>query len=80
MVRDLDIRPGQTFYAVNEQTLNTDTPAPVATIKILSGPLKDSIAEGTFELSNFFGLSAGVNNVLFHDSDDSENAQNPLIH
>ncbi len=50
MVRDIGIRPGEVFYSENEQTLNTDTPAPVATVKLLSGPLKNSIAEGTFEL------------------------------
>ena len=50
MVRDLGIRPGDVAYASNMQTLNTDTPAPVATVEILSGPMKYCVAEGTFEL------------------------------
>ncbi len=50
MVKTFGFMPGKTFYAANKQTINTDTPAPAATVELLSGPLKHSVAEGTFEL------------------------------
>tara|TARA_B100000614_G_scaffold261411_1_gene290922 strand:+ start:1999 stop:3246 length:1248 start_codon:yes stop_codon:yes gene_type:complete len=50
MQKELGIKPGTVFYASNKQTLNTDAPAPVATVKLLSGPLVGSTCIGTFSL------------------------------
>lgn len=48
----LGVRPGDVFYAVNGETLNSDAPAPVGTAKILSGKLKDARVIGSFVREN----------------------------
>jgi hypothetical protein len=52
LLAELRIRPGDVFYAVNGETLNTDTIAPVGTATILSGPLKNARVLGTFVKQN----------------------------
>ncbi len=46
------VKPGDIFYAVNNQTLNSDVQAGVGTATILSGKLKDARVLGTFVRQN----------------------------
>ncbi|MCP4024112.1 MAG: hypothetical protein GY729_19880 [Desulfobacteraceae bacterium] len=46
------VKPGDVFYAVNNQTLNSDIPAGVGTATILSGNLKNARVIGRFSQEN----------------------------